>query len=946
MPRYAPLPAVNIDPRSEAEIVNQAAKRVYDASNAKLNDFSAGNPMIALIEGQAFAQGEFLFWANQLPESILIEWIGPFLGALRRLGTPSISRLTLQIAPGAFQDLLPAGTIFTTNSNLTNGEAISFVTTEDLFFAATESFGTVTVSSTLVGAFNNVAPNTITQAPSETLQFVSVTNTIAATGGSDTETLDAVKERFFTLIRRRNPVSSQDWQDLFEDLFGVGTFTSVLANRSTKDSFIWLNDYVLSDGHVSFFFLNPDGTEPTIEQVKRAQNVVNFSLPIEMQGHVYPLDLSQVEYNIELFYDPTAEYAGNLRNFSLRVRDNLFQIMTPGQIFPSGYEQTVSDINSALLETFPPETKYSEPDIISAVAYNTPLGLNRTSIITASVKNFEPQSNTLQVNDLLTIGDPNSGLTDSAFPIIKAYTPYSSLKIDQVLYENLRLTKILSWSPQTYTQGQVIRNPGVENSLLVVLKQFQYTDATLPPDGFILNGSLSAPKDFVPYSTGNQYYANNQNTSFYDPDLIEFDQVIIDDEFCVREYFEPPGEDNLAYRIGWFVYVVNQDFVLQPSSNTTTGAQTQGLVSNIQVNIPSLKSGGTYLANSWLKTPALGSGDTPQIDPYYYYIDITKGVIVNYAYVNETFTFLPSEGETLANSFTNLISKGILSPVTADNSLGIQSPFQYKPRFTPQTYLTFKPTATSQVEYYFTLTGLTPTTANPEELVNEGVLSRIDTSNDLFVEFTAAITPDPITGVSEVCPPQQMFVFSPGDVTLFREGNTVVSYLATQHFTPAFTPGMYIQNGILVPGGFVTNNAIPFFTTGSLRPIEDFIISEDGKNIYRVIRYFNASDTVFNWDGFEVPNTARLEELSGNILRVVVKYICEESIAAPNGPATSGTKLGIAQINFRSKSSDLVVDKFIWENTNFSSQVPQLSYATGSKEVFSPIEYGEGTLAL
>jgi len=946
MPRYAPLPAVNIDPRSEAEIVNQAAKRVYDASNAKLNDFSAGNPMMALIEGQAFAQGEFLFWANQLPESILIEWIGPFLGALRRLGTPSISRLTITVAPNAFQQVLPAGSVFTTNSNLTNGESIEFLTTEDLFFPANEGNGSIAVSSSLIGTFNNVAANTITQASSLDLQIISVTNTIAAVGGSDVETIDEVKERFFTLIRRRNPVSSQDWQDLFEDLFGIGTFTSVLPNRSSKNAYVYLNDYFLANGHVSFFFLNPDGTEPTSEQIKRAQNVVDFSLPIEMQGHVYPLDLSQVQYNLELFYNPTADYAGFLKNFSLTIRDNLFRVMSPGQVFPSGYEESVADVNSALLETFPPETKYSEPDIIASRAYNTPLGLNSTSIDTSEAKIFEPSGNTFQVNDILTIGDPNSGLTEAGWPVIVAYTPYSSLKADQVLYENLRLTPILQWSPQVYSQGQVIRNPGVENSLLVVLKPFNYTDATIPPDGYILDQFLSAPKDFVPYSTGNQYYANNQNTGFYDPDLIEFDQVIVDNGICVREYFEPPGEDNLAYRIGWFVYVVNQDFVLLPSTNTTTGAQSQNLVSDLQVSIPLLKSGGTYPAGSWLRTPAIGAGANIEADPYYYYVDITLGVIVRYAYVQNSFTFLPSEGSTLNDSFANLVETGVLESVTATNSLDVQSPFQYQPRFPPQTYIAYQQTATSPIEYYFSLTGFTPFSSNPIDLIEQNLITLVNNSQVNNQAYIAAITPDPITGVQEVCPPAPMFTFSPGDVTLFRENNTVVSYVATKHFSPSFAPGVYIANGVLVPGGFVSNNAIPFYETGDLRLKENFIISEDGKNVYRVMRFFNAEPIVSNWDGLPSPNTARIEELSGNLLRVVVEYLCEESIIAPNGPATSGTKLGIAEIVLRSKSSNLVVTKFIWENTTTFSETPELSYATGAKEIFPPVSYGDGTLAL
>jgi hypothetical protein len=144
----------------------------------------------------------------------------------------------------------------------------------------------------------------------------------------------------------------------------------------------------------------------------------------------------------------------------------------------------------------------------------------------------------------------------------------------------------------------------------------------------------------------------------------------------------------------------------------------------------------------------------------------------------------------------------------------------------------------------------------------------------------------------------------------------------------------------------VNSNSIPFFDPSGLRPAEDFVISEDGKNIYRTIKYFNAEPSAFNWDGAEVNNTARLEELSGNLLRVVSVYSCEETILAPNGPATSGIKLGVAQIKLRSKSSDAAVSEFVWENTNYSSQDPQLSYSTGSKEVFEPINYGDGTLAL
>jgi hypothetical protein len=191
-----------------------------------------------------------------------------------------------------------------------------------------------------------------------------------------------------------------------------------------------------------------------------------------------------------------------------------------------------------------------------------------------------------------------------------------------------------------------------------------------------------------------------------------------------------------------------------------------------------------------------------------------------------------------------------------------------------------------------------------------------------------------------------MFTFSPGDTTLFREGGTVVSYMATQHFTPTFTPGIYIRAGILIPGPVSNVASIPFYKSTDRVIIEDLVVSENGKNLYRVTKFFTALSPVYNWDGQEVPATARIEELTGNLIRIVKRYLCEENIQAPNGPDTSGVKLGIAQINLIAKNGKGEQTLFVWENTDYTTQVPQLSYATGSKEVFEPVSYGNGTLAL
>ena len=147
MPRYSPLPSIPLDPRNEAELVQAASQKVYQASNQTLNDFSAGNPLAALLEGLCFSQGEFLFWANQLPQSILIEWLGPFLGAMRRLGTASIARLLLTVPPSDTVTVIPSGTAFTTNANLTGGETFTFITDQAISIAPGETTAYATVAS-------------------------------------------------------------------------------------------------------------------------------------------------------------------------------------------------------------------------------------------------------------------------------------------------------------------------------------------------------------------------------------------------------------------------------------------------------------------------------------------------------------------------------------------------------------------------------------------------------------------------------------------------------------------------------------------------------------------------------------------------------------------------------------------------------------------------------
>lgn len=182
MPRYAPLPPIELDPRNESELVAAAAQRVYEASGATINDFSSGSPVMALLEGQAFAQAELLAFANSFPEAVLVEWIGPFLGAQRRTGSASVVDVRFTISARNQEFVVFPGFELATDSNLTNGERYAFVTTERLSIPPGEETGVVRAVSVFRGSTYNVPANSITSAVTSLAGVLSVTNPERPTG--------------------------------------------------------------------------------------------------------------------------------------------------------------------------------------------------------------------------------------------------------------------------------------------------------------------------------------------------------------------------------------------------------------------------------------------------------------------------------------------------------------------------------------------------------------------------------------------------------------------------------------------------------------------------------------------------------------------------------------------------------------------------------------------
>jgi hypothetical protein len=1027
MPQYAPLPNIELDPRNETELVAAAAQRVFEASGSTINDFSAGSPIAALLEGQAFAQAEFLQFANQFPESVLVEWIGPFLGAQRRAGAGATVSLEFSIVPRDSEFVVFPGFEVSTDSNLTGGQSITFITTEQVTIPAGESTGRGTALSLLKGAAMNVAANTITRVLTSLDGVESVVNPEPAYGGEDPELLDEVKQRFFTLIRRRNPVSAEDWQSFFEDALGAGAAVNVLPRRSEKEVYRYEADYVTSNPSVSFFALNPDGTPLTLAQRNGLQNLIKFSLPIEFTGNVYSMEVDDVDVNITIAYDPAKNYATDLRNFSRTVRDSLFGIMTPNAVFPISYAPSVSDVEGALTNSFPAVfgsgNQFVDPDVEAIYAYYTPRNMSSATFTRVVPKPFVTDYS-LNQNDLVVDA---TGVEQRFYPVATGFNPVTGSKVYHNNLGDLSLVIIQDLTASTYSTGDVI-SIGIEGdaTLHVVLAPFTYNARKTIPQ-LVSEGLLSEAKEFTEFLVNNEYVATDSQGR-YNPQLIEFERG--DTDF---ETFEPrnPAGVPPSRRAGWPVWVVARNFTRVTNTTNLSTAQAEGFVSTFPEEVLLLEPGVEYVAGAYVSTPSPEEALLRSILAEVCYTDVLRGAAKVYAKVLNTFTFTLGADQTYKEEIDGLVAAGIIEIIDvvdfvdcAGRSSFKDRPFRYSARFRTGEYLRYRPEGgfdAKQLEecfresatcpnlssgckrlieqnlplpsYYYVLKDFTPNTVSIKDLVDQGLIIEVP-STYFFTKYavtvstaTELVTAEMITNlmisqglidstsdlsvgdnvtlkdisgrdvriyfwdgeswsmdVGGIPTYRDIFRFAPRDAASFRSGSVVRQYEATQHVTPILDLETYYDNGVFVASERTENVKY----TDPLYHYEDVVadVTDKQARFYRAIRSFTPPATVTTWVGPDQPNTERVEEVFGNLLKFVVQAEGQDDIYSRLGPQVSTTKLGVANIKLRSQANKNPENNFVWESTDAALTPPQLSFFTGTQFQYKPVDYGSGTLAL
>ncbi|KOP22826.1 hypothetical protein AMR41_29480 [Hapalosiphon sp. MRB220] len=281
-----PLSSVILDNRDEATIVEQSQLRVYNASGGQLNDFTENSPVAALIQGQAFAASEFLYYVNQLPLALVIDFL-KVTGVERSLGTKAKTTLTFTLtAPQQIPFTIPEGFEVVDSSG-----NYSFFIDATLQIPPGLVSGSVTATAENVGSAYNLAPYSINGATQPLTFLQSVVNTEPASGGTDEESIDSTVSRALTNLRLRNLVSADDYEQAAEQLMGEGSVAKaigLLSQNKTQEEL----------GAVHLFLLNANQEPVSQAQIAEIKNSLSSRIQLGTKLYISPMELVNVSIEI------------------------------------------------------------------------------------------------------------------------------------------------------------------------------------------------------------------------------------------------------------------------------------------------------------------------------------------------------------------------------------------------------------------------------------------------------------------------------------------------------------------------------------------------------------------------------------------------------------------------------------------------------------------------
>ena len=349
-----PILPLQLDPRNTPALVRDTQTKIFLESGGQLNDFSAASPLSAIVEGQAYAQSELLYYLNSLPEAFTLQWFRQ-LGIQRSIGAKAIVEVTFTKVEGFGRTvIIPKGTILSTVSNL------NYILDEEVRINNDELIATGRAVSERWGTVYNVAPGAIQKINLNILGLNTQTNERQAQGGKDLESIENLKTRAFTLLRRRGLISANDYENEIREIAPEASIVKVITHeereRVSED---------IPTGVIAVCLGDQDGREleATIRQnlLKALRKRVPLGTAIYLTSpEVTPLETTVViEYDDEVFttgIDARAAAINDLIASSLNIQEiplgetfNFQQVKN--NIFDFNFVNKVNSLSIKLLKT-------------------------------------------------------------------------------------------------------------------------------------------------------------------------------------------------------------------------------------------------------------------------------------------------------------------------------------------------------------------------------------------------------------------------------------------------------------------------------------------------------------------------------------------------------------------------------------------------------------------
>ena len=316
---YGPILPLQLDPRNTSALVKDTQTKIFLESDGTLNDFSAASPLSAIVEGQAYAQNELLYYLNALPEAYTLQWLRQ-LGIQRSIGAKSVAEVSFLKTQGFTRSvIIPKGTVVSTTSDL------KFVLKDQVVLSDTQSSAVGLAESERWGAAYNVPAGAIDRANINILGLQGVTNLVGARGGKDLESIDNMKAKAFSLLRRRGLISAEDY---YNEVVSLAPADSVVKILTYEERFNVPQELT---GNIIICVGNENG-EPLSDNIKSGiLKSVRKKAPIGIQPTIIGPTVSPVEVSVSVEFD-SEQFTSGVDFYASRINAILSNSLTPSAI--------------------------------------------------------------------------------------------------------------------------------------------------------------------------------------------------------------------------------------------------------------------------------------------------------------------------------------------------------------------------------------------------------------------------------------------------------------------------------------------------------------------------------------------------------------------------------------------------------------------------------------